>query len=114
GRNGALMERGQSCPRNAEMANAAEGLPVLSAARSPLLLLLVSHQLATGSITFLRHFQKCHGGRFAARPGFFHHRIGNALCDLALLIDRAALEHCDLNKRHRVLSSQFSEKPPSD
>ena len=43
-------------------------LPAPSAGRSPLLLLLVGHQLAAGSITFLRHFQKCHDDRFAARP----------------------------------------------
>src|ERR1700675_375130 len=84
------------------------GSPALSAGGSPLLMLLVGHQLAAGSITFLRHFQKCHDDSFAAGTGFFHHRIGNALRDLALLIDRASLEHGDLNQRHRVLSSRFS------
>src|SRR6202521_4847803 len=71
--------------------------PALSAGCSPLFLLLVGYQLAAGSITFLRHFQKCHHDHFAARPGFFHHCVGNALGDLAFLIGRAALEHGDLN-----------------
>jgi hypothetical protein len=40
--------------------------------------------------------ERNHDG-FAARTGLFHHRVGYTLCDLSLLIGRAALDHSDLN-----------------
>jgi hypothetical protein len=46
--------------------------------------------------------------RFAVRTRFFHHRIGNALRNLALLIGRTALQHGYLNKRHMNTSSRTS------
>src|SRR5438876_8159173 len=37
----------------------------------------------------------------AARVGFFHHCIGDTLCQLAFLLSRAAGQHRYLNEWHR-------------
>src|SRR5580658_153970 len=71
------------------------------------LLRLVNHQLAARGVTFLRDLVEGDDDSFAARSGFFDQRVGDPLCDLAFLIGGTALQHCDLNHRHRG-SSRFS------
>src|SRR5271157_1916025 len=69
---------------------------------------LVDHQLAARRVAFLRHLMESDHNRLPPRPGFFNQGIRNPLRDLALLIGSTAHEHRDLNKRHKVLSTQLN------
>ena len=58
---------------------------------------LVHHQHAARSVALLRNFVESHHDCLAASAGFFHHGVGDALRQLALLIGGAAGQHCDLD-----------------
>src|SRR5712691_7797018 len=80
-------------------------LPLVSKEPSPHVfrkpsLTFVSHQDSARGVVFLWHFIKSHHDSLAASTRFFHQGIGDALCQLAFLIGRAAGQHGDLNQWH--------------
>src|SRR5579864_1156382 len=71
----------------------------------------IDHQLAARSVAFLRGFVEGHDNPFLASPGFLHQSVGDALCDLALLIGGMAGRHCDLNYWHDEFSEREGKMP---
>ena len=70
------------------------------------LLRFIDHQFAARGVALFRYLVECDDDSFSAGAGFFDQSVGDPLRDLPFLIDGAALQHRDLNHRHRNTSCQ--------